>query len=350
MTQAPLKLDFLTKLTKINFPALAGPLLVINVEQGGNGIGPLPALVSGLPFGTGNLDISKGPYVFAKNGAQTPKVVTQPSKAMLKDLLAWSTLFEQSLNFAGDETDGIPPAFSQSSFLILNPNVIQAQFPDWKSFTVSTSALQGAPANPNQTITYYIVYEDLFGNGQGGAGGPFLTVNGQSQRWFVIYGNYSFFPTSPTYQQVWQQFISGITGGGTSQEGAAGFSGQGVYLQGTAATAASAAGYFNSQSAGDHFQVYQWNLANPSQGQEADAQIVTALYDKKSTQNFNQEYLIGSDTFQWFSPPPPKGQNRLNVAPNGPVSLTNSGIQFQFGSLPSFQKKITLADGRLTSS
>lgn len=340
--QPPLKLDWFTKLTKINFPASNNGLVLINADQGGSGKGPQTVTITGLPMSGGQpIDFGQNTKLIlrAPSASSAIPIVARPSKGMLANLYGWSTLWQYSQNAppVNNPAAPLPPIFSQQSFFILNVGKVVKDFPAWdRQFTVTTSIMEGAPANPNNNITLYIVFQIV-----NGVFDPFAVVDGSPNRWFMEFGNYPNYPVTPTYQTVFQRYLKAITGSG-GQVGAAGFAfGSIPVVRGDGTLALQASDYFAANDPiGDAFGVFSWEIANPTQGIEADAQIVAGLYGPKSMQTFNQGYLQGSDTSFWYSPPPgtkgvpPDQWNHANIPPNGPLSTVIGTIFSEFGSLP----------------
>lgn len=339
--QPPLKLDFLTKLTKINFPAPGGPLVLLNANLGETGTGPVSLPLDGLPF---DVDMSKSGIILPTNQSNVP-ITDIPSKAMLSKLYAWSPSYQSYISAGGNQSAGVLPAFSQGSFLLLNIGRIAQDFPNWnRKITIDPPGLTGVVPNPQANITLYIVYQVIFNPPN-----PFTPL---SSRWFMVFGDYPTYPTSPSYITVFQQYLAALAGvkGGITTGIALGV----PVVQGDGASAIAAQEYFAANDPlGEAFATYQWVLPNPSQGQQSDWQFVAGLYDttaKKFGQAFNQGYLQGTETSSWYTPPPPAlDGNHANLSPNGPVSVVNTGTTVVFGSQEPPKDEITVSKQKTLS-
>jgi hypothetical protein len=323
--QPPIKLDLFTRLLDIHFPS-SGPLLLIQALLAGEGT-PGSPVTWNAPFpGGAAVNIMKAPQQYAVNQVFIP-IQLMPNSAMRKGLYAWAPGWTQTI--LAPATSILSPQFSQIGNFLINYKLIRQKFglsvPGFE-MKLKVPQVGAFPGLPNAS-TKYIVF--LGNPGQAFAGGqywfavysdnpldnfpniPFATIlNNYGGSVILEYLNGTIIPAPPIPPTVGDVLFA--FGDGSVALNCA------TYITANSKYQNSLGGFGGNPTVSVDF----WNVSQPLPPSYAIQTISAGLFSTKSKQTFNQSYLQGSDTFQWYSPPPPPltgAHNPLNVAPNGPV-------------------------------
>ncbi len=332
----PAHLDFLTQLLDVHWPSNGNGLVLVSPDIGG--VGTAPAVqITGLPIPEFNSLL--GNIKLGDDQADAVEIMTQPSKAMLQHLYAWSPGYIQDNSNDGNLPLGIFPAYNFLGNILLNIGKIKDDFPSWgNSFRVNLPQLAGTGPTTGAR-TRYIVYL-----------GPPNSSQAPGTYWFAV------FSTGPDdYPPQTNEFILGNYDGGTPTlyladgtplPSPANYltAGQIVFAYGDGSDALACATYItnNCHEVGGStptVSVDSWVIDIPTSGQEADEELDVGLFSTKTpdimgnkTQNFNVNFLAGGDEGGWWTN-------------NSPWLIKNSHQQFKtynFGDLPAITKTVTV--------
>lgn len=352
-SQPPIKLDLFTRLLDIHFPA-GGPLLLIQVLLSGEGT-PGSAVSWNAPFNS-SVDVMKAPQQFGVKPVMIP-ITTTPSKAMVKGLYAWAPGWTQTI--LAPATQIIPPQFSQIGNILINYKLIRQKFnatsPGFE-MKLKIPQVGAFPGLPNASTKYIVFLGDP---GQAFAG---------AQYWFAVYSNNPLdaFPNisfATILNNYGGEFIlEYLDGTIIPAPPIPPTVGDVLFAFGDGSVALNCAAYITDNSkfqtslggfgGNPTVSVDFWNVSNPLPPSYGIQTVSAGLFSTKSKQNFNQGYLQGSDSFQWYSPPPPpndSSHNRLNVAPNGPIQTQVFNNPLQAGvPAPEVTLDIKITFGKAT--